>query len=92
MVESFAAPHMQRAAERKKEHSTEKIEDSKTVISLQNLLTEKKVVQITVQAEMKTSSSVLTRTFPATLAPKRIKAAVQNQKRWSTVKTSSFAE
>ena len=83
MVDSFAAPHMQSALERIEELSSEKIEDQKTVISLQNQLIEKKdrelnAVQNTVQTELKTYSSALTKTCAAALAPKKIKAAVQS--------------
>ena len=74
---------MQSAVERIEELSSEKIEDQKTVISLQNQLIEKKdgelnAVQNTVQTELKTYSSALTRTCAAALTPKKIKAAVQS--------------
>ncbi len=93
ILNSFAVPLLESAAEMSENFQTlkdEKIKDQESIIKMQEKLIEKKdteisavhstiqsSVQSTMKEEMKSYSSVVTKTCGAVLAPKKIQAAVR---------------
>jgi len=82
ILNRYASPHLQMAAERVDKQNISLIAEQKTVIDLQKELIEKKdeelkSVQTTVQTEMKSYSSALKKTCAAALTPKKICTAVK---------------
>ena len=86
ILDTYSVPLLKNAvtvAERADDLKEEKILDQKSIIELQQKLIEKKDaelnnVQKTVQTEMKTYSSVVSKSCAAVFAPKKIEAVVKN--------------
>ena len=94
LMNSFSVPRLQEAMKRCDEQNEKIIESQKTIIELQSKVIqnkeeevanlkntvreELKTVQETAQSEMKTYSSVLSKTCSAALSEKKIQAAVES--------------
>ncbi len=86
ILNSFAVPSLYSAVplvERADQLKEEKISDQKTIIDLQKKMIEKneveiRAVQTVVKTEMSSYPSMLTKSCTASLAPKKLQAAVKN--------------